>query len=76
MKTTVKWHPMNGYNWTDEQPKERKVYLVTYETPNGRRYVRDLQCSYSGVSPRYVGWSKKINGSVIAWAELPEPYEP
>lgn len=29
-------------------PKERKVYLVTYVTPTGKKYVRSAECSYSG----------------------------
>ena len=68
------WIPIiNG--GSDPMPKEREVYLVTYVTLYGRRYVRDLQCSYSGITPRHIDWSKKINGTVIAWMPLPEPYE-
>ena len=55
--------------------EERKVYLVTYKTLHGRRYVRDLQTNYVGETPRYVGWSKKVKGEVIAWMPLPEPYK-
>ena len=57
-------------------PKERKVYLVTYVTPTGKKYVRSAECSYSGETPRHIEWSKKLNGTVVAWMSLPEPYRP
>ena len=56
-------------------PEEHKIYLVTYVTKTGRRYVRDCECSYAGQSPRHIEWSKKISGDVIAWMPLPEPYK-
>lgn len=69
-----KWIPiLNGS--ANPMPEERKVYLVTYETPHGRRYVRDLQASYVGITPPHIDWSKKIKGKVIAYMPLPEPYE-
>ena len=68
------WIPViNG--GSNPMPEENKVYLVTYETLTGKKYVRDCHCNYSGGTfPRYIGWSKKINGEVIAWMPLPEPY--
>lgn len=65
------WIPIDG---TSELPKERRVYLVTYVTRTGKKYVRSAECSYSGKTPRYIEWSKKLNGIVIAWMPLPEPY--
>lgn len=72
------WIPIhtNGcFSVSDPMPKERTVYLVTYETPTGRRYVRTLECSYSGITPPHIDWSKKIKGTVIAWMPLPEPFQ-
>lgn len=68
-----RWIPMHGYH-SDPMPEERKVYLVTYETSGGKRYVRDLQTNYVGSTPPYIGWSKKVNGNVLAWMPMPEPY--
>lgn len=65
-----RWIPVN-----EGLPEEHKIYLVTYVTKTGRRYVRDCECSYAGQSPRHIEWSKKISGEVIAWMPLPEPYK-
>lgn len=58
-----------------ELPQEGKVYLVTYVTKGGKKYVRDLQCRYASETPRLIIWSKKIPGTVIAYMPLPEPYK-
>ena len=67
------WIPIED---TSNIPEERKVYLVTYVTHLGRRYVRSVECSYSGETPRHIEWSKRINGTVTAYMSLPEPYKP
>lgn len=67
------WIPIDD---TSNIPEERKVYLVTYVTHRGRRYVRSVECSYSGETPRHIEWSKRINGTVTAYMTLPEPYKP
>lgn len=45
----------------------RSFILVTYKTPQGRRYVKQVECLYGRVS-------KKLNGEIIAWMPLPNPY--
>lgn len=44
------------------------IILVTYETSKGRRYVKQVLCSYGRID-------KKLNGKVVAWMPLPEPYK-
>ena len=73
-ETTQEWIPVVNHA-SDPMPKEGGIYLCTYKTPKGRYYVRDIQCTYSGESPKWIGWSKKINGTVIAWKPLPEPFK-
>lgn len=46
----------------------RSFILVTYKTPQGRRYVKQVECLYGRVS-------KKLNGEILAWMPLPEPYQ-
>lgn len=65
--TQVNWHP-----YPKEQPAKRGNYLVTLEATWGKRYIEvDF---YRG---KWDVFSHK-DGSyfVIAWAELPEPYDP
>lgn len=73
------WIPIKNGK-ADPMPKERQMYLVTYETPKShRKYVRCAECSYSGITPYHIEWSKKLGAAndscVIAYAPLPEPYE-
>ena len=56
--------------------KENKNYLVTYRTPRGRYHVKEAYCEYVGETPRVAYWTKRINGEVVAWMPLPEPYYP
>lgn len=42
--------------------------LITYETRTGRRYVKAVRCNNGRVN-------KTINGQIIAWAYMPDPYE-
>ena len=44
------------------------IILVTYETLKGRRYVKQVLCSSGRID-------KKLNGKVVAWMPLPEPYK-
>ena len=80
-----KWYEVKNYNGsyspiknTDPLPEERKHYLVTYTTPAGkRRGLKVLRCRWSYSSPRVFDFdgSKQLNGKIIAWAELPEPFK-
>ena len=53
--------------------RERKVYLVTYKTIGERRYVKASYLRYTGTTSFCCVW-EKVNGEVIAWMPLPEPY--
>ena len=70
--TKMKWIPVNYVNDNyipDVRLKnEHAIILVTYETLKGRRYVKQVLCSYGRID-------KKLNGKVVAWMPLPEPYE-
>lgn len=46
----------------------QKEILITYQTLNGGRFAKQVLCNYRRVE-------KKINGEVIAWMQLPLPYE-
>lgn len=67
MKDTVIWH-----KWPDEKPPELIELLVTHKTEKGELLI-DTAC----FDPDE-GWEGIIDvvWDVLAWAELPEPYEP
>lgn len=46
-----------------------KPMQITYQTENGRRYVKQVLCNRGRIE-------KKVNGDIIAWRPLPEPYKP
>ena len=54
--------------WEGELPNEDGCYLVTGQNFNGSLYV-----GLSGFGPYF---NEFLDNSVIAWAELPEPYVP
>lgn len=59
---------INGnYILDDSLKNEIKEILITYSTRTGRRYVKQVLCEHGRVS-------KKLNGEIIAWQPLPEPY--
>lgn len=60
---------------SERLPEEGKMYLVTYMTRTGQRRVGTTRCTYSGETPRYIGRKKNINGKIIAYMPLPEPYK-
>ena len=57
----------NGYIDDDELKQCVKNILVTYETPTGQRKVRSIFCDHGRCG-------KIVNGKVVAWMPLPEPY--
>ena len=66
------WIPckeIGGYVINDHRlfDKERSI-LVTYETKTGKRYVKQV-FSERGRIP------KKLSGEIIAWQEMPEPFD-
>lgn len=68
----MEWIPVNYVNDNyipDARLKnDHTIILVTYETLKGRRYVKQVLCSYGRID-------KKLNGKVVAWMPLPEPYK-
>ena len=68
----LEWHPcftVNGYIPSNHKLLTGSVkLLVTYEKENGRRYIKTVQCR-NGRLQQY------INGTVIAWAYMPQPFE-
>lgn len=66
---TEKWNVVgkNDFFLNDYRLTGRRLFiLVTYKTPQGRRYVKQVECLYGRVS-------KKLNGEIIAWMPLPNP---
>ena len=59
-ETKVKWHP-----YPQERPIEDKDYLITVKCRRTRKVT-----AWDSVNGYFY-----IEGDVIAWAELPEPYE-
>ena len=63
--TKIDWHP-----YPDEQPTKLRLYLVTYKNKDHG------PCIY--IALYFNGWrigSLSELDDVIAWAELPEPYQ-
>ena len=60
--------PTQDYIINDKKlwDKER-IILITYRTITGRKYARPVLSEKGHIS-------KKINGDIIAWMELPAPY--
>ena len=71
-KPVIKWQPcIRTYAYIQsnhELLKGSVPLLVTYETVTGRRYVKAVRC-YNGRI------TKRLNGAIIAWAYLPDPYD-
>ena len=66
----MEWNPVRKNNYFLNDPRltgGRSIILVTYETPKGRRYVKQVECFHGSVQ-------KKLNGEIVAWMPLPEPY--
>lgn len=61
------YSPITDTNYIiDERLKNKRCsILITYKTRNGRRYVKQVECSNGRVS-------KKVGGQIIAWMPLPE----
>lgn len=72
MKAAPEWHPCkrtSAYIRSNHQLFKGSVpILITYETRTGRRYVKAVRCNNGRVT-------KTINGSIIAWAYMPDPYD-
>lgn len=62
--TKINWHP-----YPLELPDSGKNYLVTVEAEERFRYV------YTAMFMYVTGWLVDKNYKVIAWAELPEPFD-
>lgn len=60
----IEWHP-----YPQEKPTEEGIYLVTLENILGDRNVRVLEFKSKTF------WTASQWSSVVAWAELPKPYE-
>ena len=68
--THVDWHPFD-YRKTATHPTERRLYLVTLKFSSAEKMVSSLL--YYKDKKRF---SAAYDGCIIAWAELPEPYNP
>lgn len=73
--TTIKWHIIKS---NKDLPRAGKYVLVT-RVVHGRRIV-DVDTPFPKnfcVSERdtYEDWVSTYEGKVIAWAELPKPYQ-
>lgn len=63
----VKWHP-----YPEEKPKKSDLYLITVKNINIKPFVcQDVFNDYTKVF-RFERYS--MIEKIIAWAELPEPY--
>ena len=56
-----------NYIVSDKLNDKQTEILITYETLKKRRYVKQVLCNHGRVD-------KKINGEILAWTLLPEPY--
>lgn len=67
----MEWFPVpanaGGYIRDERLSSVRKSIFVTYETGSGRRYVKQVECYHGRIN-------KKIDGRVVAWGVVPEPY--
>lgn len=69
-----------GMKWVsvkDKLPKDDTSVLITYHFGNpAKRYVEEAQCYkghwYSSNDEYLIGKYEKV---IVAWAELPRPYE-
>lgn len=68
--TQVNWHP-----YPEEKPSKNDSYLVTRKSTlpidDGKVFVDTLPWDEEDEHWRYC-----YNAPVLAWAELPEPYDP
>lgn len=69
----MEWIPcemVHGYIINDKKlwNKDRRI-LVTYITRTGRRNVMQVWSERGKIK------SNKVNGEIIAWGEMPEPYK-
>ena len=65
--TKIDWHP-----YPEEKPTEKDAYkdfLLTIDDGLGSFVTKDQWLSVDC-------WDTYLDDKVIAWAELPEPYEP
>lgn len=72
MKPVIEWQPCirtGAYIKSNHQLYVGSVpILITYETAKGKRYVKAVRCVNGRVS-------KQINGDIIAWSFMPDPYD-
>lgn len=66
------WHP-----WPKEEPIDLSTYLVTRVNRYGGRILELRVFGYRGAGRDDWGLPKdNSDGCVLAWCEVPEPYEP
>ena len=68
-ETKTVWHPFD-YRDKSTHPKKQAYYLVTIKFSSGERLVVSLP--YYQKQQRFAIYY----GCIIAWAYLPEPYQP
>ena len=71
-KPVIEWQPCvktSAYIQSHHKLFKGSVpLLVTYETATGKRYVKAVRCMNGRVD-------KYINGHIIAWSFMPDPYD-
>lgn len=58
---------------TEEKPKKDGWYLITYEVPDGSRYV--CESFYNKKRKIFIDRDEYIHLKIVAWAEMPSPYK-
>lgn len=64
---------MDWKNFETEKPRTDGWYLITYEVPDGERYV--CESYYNRRRKKFIDRDEYIHLKVVAWAEMPSPYK-
>lgn len=68
-ETKTVWH-----KWPEEKPPTEGRFLVTEKIGQDKPFVSVLRFE---ADPRFSSWGILFEKTeILAWAELPEPYEP
>lgn len=68
-ETKTVWH-----KWPETQPRTRGRYIVTEKIKGSKAFVSTM--FFNPATP-HNSWGFMMEGTkILAWAELPEPYEP
>lgn len=76
--TTIKWHIIKS---NEDLPRAGKYVLVTNISVRRRVYIDTPMRWYDcpgwreGKRSPHKDWQDTYSGRIIAWAELPEPYQ-